>query len=59
MIEKETNSYNGDNQKISHYRFNDNGRITSMETYIYDATGRLSESSGLDPSGKLVSKTHI
>ncbi len=59
IIDKETTAYNGDNQKISHYKYNEKGRISSMETYIYDAEGRLTESLGLDPEGKLVSKLNF
>lgn len=56
LIDKVTNTYNGDNQKISHYEFNAKGKISSMETYTYDGEGRLTESAGLNPLGSIVSK---
>ena len=56
LIDKETYAYNGDNQKISYYKFSGNGRISSMQTFTYDGGGRLAESSGLDAGGKLISR---
>ena len=56
IIDREANTYNGDNLKLSHYEYNEKGKISSMETYDYDAQGRLTVSTGLDPAGKIVSK---